>query len=157
MFMACYDTYNVPFSSDWVTNQEMPNPMQAAKHCVQSLGMNWTAIQACGGNISGNFWEPGNFTYSIGAQSTELITEAAQYFYDTFPMYRGIETPKFSVPHLYINDKEQALNNLANMWNTTDQLCQNGAHNAAVCKVIAKAQNPIWTGATHKAAHSITV
>lgn len=140
-FMTCYDSQNIPYSADWATMDMMPNAMQAAQSCAQSLSLNWTAIQTCGGNISSDG------TYTIGAQSEALITEAAQYFYDTFPDNRGLENGMFHVPHLYINNQEQALNNLINMWNTTKQLCDNGASGAEVCDSVSKAKQPVWEGA----------
>lgn len=144
-FMTCYDSQNIPYSSDWASS--MPSPMLAAQYCInQTVGFDsWQAVQDCGGMITGD-WSSGNYTYTIGAQSEVLIAEAAQYFYDTFPSRRGIENAMFSVPHLYINNEEQDLNNLVNMWNTTLQLCNNGAHNAEVCKGISEAKKPIWTG-----------
>lgn len=138
--MTCYDSQNIPYSADWAT--QMPNAMQAAQACAQSLSLNWTAIQTCGGNISSD----GTYV-TIGEQSEAFITEAAQYFYDTFPDNRGLENGMFHVPHLYINDQEQALNNLINMWNTTKQLCDNGAGGAEVCKGVSKAKQPVWEGA----------
>lgn len=121
--------------------------MEAAQYCInQTVGFAaWPAVQECGGMITGD-WSSGNYTYTVGAQSEDLITKAAQYFYDTFPERRGLENAMFHVPNLYINNQPQELNNLVNMWNTTLQLCNNGAHNAAVCNGISDAKKPIWTG-----------
>lgn len=143
-FMTCYDSQNIPYSSDWASS--MPSPMMAAQYCINQTASfaSWQAVQECGGNIVD--WGLENYTYTIGAQSTELITEAAQYFYDTFPNRRGTENAMFHVPNLYINNQPQELNNLVNMWNTTLQLCNNGASNAAVCSGISQAKMPNWMG-----------
>lgn len=143
-FMTCYDSQNIPYSSDWAT--QMPSPMMAAQYCInQTVGFDqWQAVQECGGMITD--WGLDNYTYSIGSQSEDLINEAATYFYDTFPTRRGIENAMFHVPNLYINNQPQALNNLVNMWNTTLQLCNNGAGKAAVCAGISKAKEPVWMG-----------
>lgn len=143
-FMTCYDSQNIPFSSDWV--QDM-NPMDAAQQCAQELGMNWTAIQSCAGNITGRNSD-GTFNETIGDMGVELANQAAQYFVDTFPQFRGVDSARFNVPHLYINDVEQDLNNLANMWNVTKQLCDHGAQQAPVCASVGQALSPIWAGET---------
>lgn len=142
-FMTCYDSQNIPYSADWAPDI---NPMSSAQSCAQSLNMNWTAIQACGGNISGKFAN-GTWNETVGSQAWELAKEAATYFYNTFPTYRGIDTPMFHVPHLYINNVEQPLNNLVSMWNLTKQLCNNGAQRAAVCDSVDQADLPDWDGA----------
>jgi len=119
--------------------------MIAAKNCASELDMNWAAIQSCGGNISGSFAN-GTWNETIGEMGWELANKSAEYFYNTFPEFRGVDSARFHVPHLYINNVEQDLNNLANMWNVTKQLCDNGAQSAAVCSSVAKALDPIWTG-----------
>lgn len=143
-FMTCYDSQNIAYSSDWAPL--LPSPMRAAQICLnQTVGLaSWQAVQDCGGMITGDW--PSNYTYTPGVQSDDLITEAAKYFYDTFPTRRGIENAKFHVPNLYINNQPQDLNNLVNMWNTTLQLCNNGAKSAAVCTGISQAKKPVWTG-----------
>lgn len=143
-FMTCYDSQNIPYSSDWV---QFMNPMSAAQQCAQDLNMNWSAIQSCAGNISGRFAN-GTWNETIGQMGLDLANKAAAYFYDTFPENRGEVNGRFHVPHLYINNVEQDLNNLADMWNVTKQLCDSGAHNAPVCSSVDKALEPIWTGAT---------
>lgn len=143
-FLTCYDSQNIPYSSDWVSDM---NPMDAAQTCVQDLGMDWADVKACGGSISGDF-ASGNYTEVIGNQSWQLATEAAQYFYDTFPDYRGVQNAMFHVPHLYIDDVDQGLDNLEDMWNITAVLCANGADAAAVCAGVKDALPPIWDGAT---------
>lgn len=137
-FMTCYDSANIPYSADWADDID---PMYSAQSCINStLGFDhWEAVQTCAGNISGGM---------PGYQSEALMIEAAQYFYDTFPNNRGTESSHFNVPHLYINNQEQALNNLVSMWNTTHQLCKNGASAAAVCASVEKAKEPDWQGAT---------
>lgn len=143
-FLTCYDTQNVPYSSDWVTYDEMPNPMQAAQQCAEDLNLNWTAIQTCGGNITGDF-ASGNYTEVIGEQGWQLATEASDYFYETF--FKARTGVKFYVPNLYINNLSQDLNNLEDMWNITKALCASGA-DAAVCSVAAEAGFPSWDGDT---------
>lgn len=144
--MTCYDTQNTPYSADWVEDGQFMNPMISAQNCVQELEMNWTAIQSCGGNISG--FVNGTWNETIGQMGWELANKSAQYFYNTFPEFRGEDSARFHVPHLYINNVEQELNNLANMWNVTKQLCDNGAQQAPVCASVSKALDPIWSGAT---------
>lgn len=141
-FLTCYDTQNVPYSSDWVTYDEMPNPMQAAQQCAEDLNLNWTAIQGCGGNITGDF-ASGNYTEVIGERSLQLATDASTYFYDTF--FRARTGVKFFVPNLYIDDVSQDLNNLEDMWNITKALCASGA-DAAICSVVKQAGVPSWNG-----------
>lgn len=141
-FLTCYDSQNIPYSSDWVTYDEMPNPMQAAQQCAEDIGLDWTAIQTCGGNFTGNV-ETGNYTEVIGAQSLQLATEASNYFFDTF--FKARTGVKFFVPNLYINNVEQPLNNLEDTWNITKKLCADGAK-ASVCAVAQSATNPDWLG-----------
>lgn len=146
-FLTCYDSQNTPFSSDWVTFDEMPNPMQAAQQCAEDLGLNWTAIQSCGGNITGNV-ETGNYTEVVGAEGRQLAIEAANYFFDTF--FRARSGVKFYVPNLYIENQagesiSQDLENLDDMWNITKALCAAGA-TADICEVAHDAGNPDWFG-----------
>lgn len=146
-FLTCYDSQNIPYSSDWVTYDEMPNPMQAAQQCVEDLGLNWTQVQTCGGNMTGNV-ETGNYTEVVGPESVRLATEAAEYFYDTF--FKARTGVKFFVPNLYIADTagvsvQQDLNNLVDSWNITKELCAVGA-NASICQVAKTAGNPGWFG-----------
>jgi hypothetical protein len=143
-FLTCYDSQNIPYSSDWVTYDEMPNPMQATQQCAEDLNLNWTAIQTCGGNITGNV-ETGNYTEVIGEQGRQLATEASNYFYDTF--FKARTGVKFYVPNLYINDVSQDLDNLVDMWNITKALCAYGAK-ASVCSVAQQAGVPSWDGDT---------
>lgn len=145
-FLTCYDSQNIPYSSDWVTYDEMPNPMQAAQQCVEDLGMNWTEVQTCGGNMTGNV--DGNYTEVVGEESVRLATEAAEYFYDTF--FKARTGVKFYVPNLYIAGTNgvsvsQSLNNLEDSWNITKSLCSVGA-NASICQVAESAGNPDWFG-----------
>jgi hypothetical protein len=139
-FLTCFDSANIPYSSDWVSDM---NPMDAAQQCAQGLDMSWTAITTCGGNYT---------TGVVGPESLKLAAEAAAYFLDTFPLFNGKESPMFHVPHVFINNQEQPLDNLENMWNLTATLCQNGAA-AAVCESIQAVQplSPIWMGATKDA------
>jgi len=146
-FLTCYDSQNIPYSSDWVTYDEMPNPMQAAQQCVEDLGMDWSTVQACGGNITGNV-ETGNYTEVIGEESMRLANEASIYFYDTF--FKARTGVKFYVPNLYIANTDgdsvsQNLNNLVDSWNITKALCDSGA-SASVCQVAQSAGNPNWFG-----------
>lgn len=141
-FLTCYDSQNIPYSSDWVTYDEMPNPMQAALYCAQDLGLNQTTIQTCGGNITGNV-ESGNYTDVVGEQGRQLAIQAANYFYDTF--FKARVGVKFYVPNLYIENVSQDLENLVDSWNVTKALCSAGAK-ADICKVAGEAQNPSWDG-----------
>jgi hypothetical protein len=149
-FLTCYDSQNIPFSSDWVTYDEMPNPMQAAQQCIEDLSLDWAPVQTCGGNITGDF-ASGNYTEVIGEQSMVLATEASTYFYDTF--FKARTGVKFYVPNVYLTpaDKsiddnvEQNLNNLVDMWNLTKTLCNYGA-DASICSVAQQAGNPNWFG-----------
>lgn len=146
-FLTCYDAQNIPFSSDWVTYDEMPNPMQAAQQCAEDLNMNWTTIQTCGGSITGNV-ETGNYTEVVGEGGVQLATEAANYFFDTF--FKARVGVKFYVPNLYIENSagdsvSQNLNNLDDMWNITKALCSSGA-DASICSVASQAGNPSWFG-----------
>lgn len=148
-FLTCFDSQNIPYSSDWVTYDEMPNPMQAAQQCAEDLNMDWTAVQTCGGNITGNV-ETGNYTEVIGEQGKQLATDAANYFYDTF--FKARSGVKFYVPNLYIGDDKgnsvsQDLENLDDMWNITKALCSAGASaTASICTVAQQAGNPTWLG-----------
>lgn len=141
-FLTCYDSQNIPYSSDWVTYDEMPNPMQAALYCAQMVGLNQTTIQSCGGNLTGNV-ESGNYTEVVGEQGRLLAIGAADYFYDTF--FKSRTGVKFYVPNLYIQNVEQDLENLVDSWNVTKTLCSVGAQ-ADICKVAAEAGNPTWDG-----------
>lgn len=141
-FLTCYDTQNIPYSSDWVTYDEMPNPMQAAQQCAEDLNLNWTAIQSCGGNITGDF-ASGNYTETIGEKGWQLAIEASDYFYETF--FKARTGVKFFVPNLYINNVSQDLNNLEDMWNITKELCDSGAA-ASICSVAQQAGVPVWDG-----------
>lgn len=146
-FLTCYDSQNIPYSSDWVTYDEMPNPMQAAQQCAQDLNMNWTSIQICGGNITGNV-ETGNYTEVVGEGGRQLAIQASNYFYDTF--FKSRVGVKFYVPNLYIENSagesvSQDLNNLDDMWNITKALCSSGA-DASICSVASQAGNPDWFG-----------
>lgn len=146
-FLTCYDSQNIPYSSDWVTYDEMPNPMQAAQQCVEDLGMDWPTVQACGGNITGNV-ETGNYTEVVGEESMRLANEASIYFYDTF--FKARTGVKFYVPNLYVANTagvsvSQNLNNLVDSWNITKALCDSGA-GASVCQVAQSAGNPNWFG-----------
>jgi len=75
------------------------NPMNAAQQCAEELEMDWTAIQSCAGNISGRFTN-GTWNETIGQMGLDLANEAATYFYDTSPNYRGEDNGMFHVPHL---------------------------------------------------------
>lgn len=141
-FLTCYDSQNIPYSSDWVTYDEMPNPMQAAQQCAEDLSLNWDAIQTCGGNMTGNV-ETGNYTEVVGEQSLQLATEASTYFFDTF--FKARVGVKFYVPNLYINDVSQDLNNYVDSWSTIRALCNSGA-NASVCLAAQQSGDPIWLG-----------
>jgi len=146
-FLTCYDSQNIPYSSDWVTYDEMPNPMQAAQQCAEDIAMNWTALQICGGNITGNV-ETGNYTEVVGEQGMQLANEAATYFFDTF--FKARSGVKFFVPNLYIGNTagvsvSQDLNNLEDMWNITKALCNSGS-TASICAVAQQAGNPNWFG-----------
>jgi len=143
-FLTCFDSQNIPYSSDWVTYDEMPNPMQAAQQCAEDLSLDWTAIQTCGGNITGNV-DTGNYTEVVGKQGYQLSVDASNYFFDTF--FKSRTGVKFYVPNLYIGNVEQDLNNLEDMWNITKALCDNGA-DASICTVAQQAGNPTWLGDT---------
>lgn len=119
------------------------NPMWAAGNCSQTLNLPWENISKCGGDIIGDF-SSGNYTEVIGEEGKALASEAAQYFYDTFPLRRGIENPMFHVPHLYINNVDQGLDNLESIWNVTGVLCAAGASAAPVCNGVDTHLKPLW-------------
>lgn len=134
-FLTCFDSRNIPYSSDWVVNL---NPMDAAQHCAEALDMDWASIATCGGNYTDGV---------AGAGGLELAKEAATYFLTTFPLFNGTVSPRFQVPHVFINGVDQPLENLEDAWNVTATLCDSGAA-AAVCASIKDVQplKPIWTG-----------
>lgn len=139
-FSTCFDNQNIPYSSDWA---QYMNPMWAAGNCSTTLKLPWDKIQACGGDITGDF-ASGDYTEVVGVEGNALAAEAAKYFYDTFPSRRGVENAMFDVPHLYINDMEQNLDNLESIWNVTKVLCGAGASAAPVCTGIATHLAPLW-------------
>lgn len=119
------------------------NPMWAAGNCSQTLNLPWDKIQTCGGDIIGDF-ASGEYTEVVGAEGKALAAEAAKYFYDTFPSRRGIENAMFHVPHLYINNVDQGLDNLESIWNVTGVLCAAGAGAAPVCNGVDTHMKPLW-------------
>lgn len=139
-FATCFDNQNIPYSSDWT---QFMNPMWAAGNCSQTLNLSWDNIHACGGDIIGDF-SSGDYTEVVGDEGNALAGEAAKYFYDTFPLRRGIENAMFHVPHLYINNVEQGLDNLESIWNVTGVLCAAGASAAPVCNGVTSHLKPLW-------------
>lgn len=137
-FLTCVDQLTVAYSDEWAIQGEMPNPMQATIHCANQISLDIEAVQACGGNIT-SWQSEDNFTEVGGKQGWSLLGDAASYIAEVFP--NG-----FSVPNARVDDEEQELDNLVNMWNITKRLCAHMNHRAAVCSVVKEAGHPDWEG-----------
>lgn len=113
-FLTCYDSNNIAFSDEWVTDDDMPTPQQSALQCVnQTEGLNYTAVMACG----------------TGSLGPELQQKASDYYTTTFPQYAS-GTYMFHVPNVYINNVQQQ--NL-DLWSLTKVLCDDGAKDTPLC------------------------
>jgi len=137
-FLTCVDQLTVAYSDEWAIEGEMPNPMQATIHCANETSLDLHAIQSCAGNIT-SWQSEDNFTEVVGKQGWSLLEDAATYISNVFP--NG-----FSVPYARVDDEEQELDNLVNMWNITKRLCAHMNNKAAICSVVGEAGHPDWDG-----------
>jgi len=138
-FLTCVDQLTVAYSDEWALQGEMPNPMQATMHCANQTGLKLDAVQRCGGNITS--WESqDNFTEVGGKQGWKLLDDAAEYMKEAFP-------DGLSLPNLRIDEEEQSLDTLVDMWNVTKRLCAHmKERKAEICSVVDSAREPGWVG-----------
>lgn len=113
--LACWDQKNIMWSSEWVLDP----PNTTALNCVDKIIPDaHDAVVSCGS----------------GSLGEDLKTEAADYFHATFPEYWTGN--RFSVPHIYIDNKEQDINlDGTDFWEFTESICTAGA-NAGLCEAL---------------------